>query len=118
MKRTISVVILSENFTILYEMDSGCKPPFDKFYRPVIDGKDSCRVYPNLMSAIIGAICLKMDGLNTQADRFICKMLGIPDGHNKNDIFQCHVSECTRTQLSNGHGMCKKHYDEWVNSPR
>lgn len=66
------------NLQIHEVKDQKNKPPFDHYWQPVIDGKDSSRCYPNLLSAIIGIVCLKQDGINTQADRLICKMLSIP----------------------------------------
>lgn len=42
-----------------------------------INGKSTSRSYSSLDMALIGAICIKHEGLNTQAPHYIAKMIGI-----------------------------------------
>lgn len=49
-------------------------------FHPYIDGRDTCHDYHSLDAALIGVIAYRADGPNTRADRYICKMLGIPWG--------------------------------------
>lgn len=49
----------------------------ENIFSPYYDGKVISREYSTLERAIIGAISVKCDGINTQADTLIAKMLGM-----------------------------------------
>lgn len=46
-------------------------------FRAGLRGSIINRIYPTLDMAMIGALAVKYDGHNTQADKFICRTLGI-----------------------------------------
>ena len=52
-------------------------------FHSYINGKSTSRSYPSLDQAIIGAICIKHEGLNTQAPFYISKMLGLDTDDQK-----------------------------------
>lgn len=55
-------------------------------YAPYYKNVNYSRIYNSLDSALVGVLSLKYDGINTQADGFICKMLGIDmDQRNRNE---------------------------------
>jgi len=48
-------------------------------FHPYINGKDTCHCYESLDSALIGSVAYKHDGINSQAARYFCKMIGLDD---------------------------------------
>lgn len=50
--------------------------PRSAFYA-IVNGQSQSRVWETLDQATLGAIAIKYDGINSQAEQFFCKMVGI-----------------------------------------
>lgn len=64
-----------DKFTVL----TGNQNVDERNFSPYIDDKNCNRSYDSLDAALVGAICLKHDGINTRADGYIMRMLGVGD---------------------------------------
>lgn len=48
-------------------------------FHPFIDGVDTCRSYKSLDAALVGVIARKHDGINTRADVYFLRGIGLAD---------------------------------------
>jgi hypothetical protein len=80
-KRVLQQIEIDERYSIK-EYEDTSMPEGDSFrhyWAPVINGRECSRVYPTLRSALIGMVCVDVEGIGTHADKYVCRMLGMSE---------------------------------------